>query len=373
MPPRIIPILDRLRQDIAAGSVPGDHRGGLPPGRVSLAQAAPRPGDDHLPVPPPGPPRQHRLPARRPLRRLDLYRQRLLPGPQAAPPGRLRPARRADRRRGAAPPPTAPAGSGIGSGSSTAPASRCPTSRELQRHFGQPGNQRKGCGFPVAKWLALFDVATGMLLRSTTAPLRTHDMSQVGPDLRRAGAGRRRAGGPGLLLVCSPGDVARTRPAGRLPRPPAADRRLHAGPPDGQEEGPVPQAAGPAELAVGAGPEASRIRSSYGSNRNPSRSGCRRRQFAALPEEITVRELRYRVETPGYRVCEITLVTTLLDASTYPAAELAELYYKRWQSGTQFSTYQDQHEDGRPALRDGRRGAQGAGDLQPGVQPGAGR
>ena len=38
-------------------------------------------------------------------------------------------------------------------------------------------NQRKGCGFPVAKWLALFDVATGMLLRSATAPLRTHDMS----------------------------------------------------------------------------------------------------------------------------------------------------------------------------------------------------
>jgi hypothetical protein len=56
-----------------------------------------------------------------------------------------------------------------------------PDEPELQRHFGQPGNQRKGCGFPVAKWLALFDVATGMLLRSTTAPLRTHDMSQVGP------------------------------------------------------------------------------------------------------------------------------------------------------------------------------------------------
>jgi hypothetical protein len=49
-----------------------------------------------------------------------------------------------------------------------------------------------------------------------------------------------------------------------------------------------------------------------------------------LPSEIAVRELRYRVETPGYRVREITLVTTLLDASTYPATDLAELYYKRW-------------------------------------------
>jgi hypothetical protein len=53
-----------------------------------------------------------------------------------------------------------------------------PDEPELQRHFGQPGGQRKGCGFPVAKWLALFDLTTGMLLRSATAPLRTHEMSR---------------------------------------------------------------------------------------------------------------------------------------------------------------------------------------------------
>ena len=52
--------------------------------------------------------------------------------------------------------------------------------------------------------------------------------------------------------------------------------------------------------------------------------------YAALPGEIRVRELRYRVEVPGYRVREIRLVTTLLDAAAYPASELAELYYRRW-------------------------------------------
>ena len=51
---------------------------------------------------------------------------------------------------------------------------------ELQRAFGQPGNQKPGCGFPVARWLALFDVATGMLLRAATAPLRTHDLARAG-------------------------------------------------------------------------------------------------------------------------------------------------------------------------------------------------
>jgi hypothetical protein len=54
-----------------------------------------------------------------------------------------------------------------------------PDEPELQRHFGQPGNQKKGCGFPVAKWLALFDLTTGMLLRSATAPLRSHEMSRA--------------------------------------------------------------------------------------------------------------------------------------------------------------------------------------------------
>ncbi len=40
-------------------------------------------------------------------------------------------------------------------------------------------------------------------------------------------------------------------------------------------------------------------------------------QFAALPAEIRGRELRYRVDTLGVRVQETTLVTTLLDATTY--------------------------------------------------------
>jgi Transposase DDE domain len=53
-------------------------------------------------------------------------------------------------------------------------------------------------------------------------------------------------------------------------------------------------------------------------------------EYAELPGEITVRELRYRVHTPGYRVGEVTLVTTLLDAAVYPASEVAALYHRRW-------------------------------------------
>ena len=54
-----------------------------------------------------------------------------------------------------------------------------PDGPELQCHFGQPGNQKSGCGFPVAKWLALFDLTTGMLLRSEPAPLRSYEMARA--------------------------------------------------------------------------------------------------------------------------------------------------------------------------------------------------
>jgi hypothetical protein len=52
--------------------------------------------------------------------------------------------------------------------------------------------------------------------------------------------------------------------------------------------------------------------------------------FAALPLTLTVRECRYEVTRPGFRVRTVTLVTTLLDAEVYPVEELAALYLRRW-------------------------------------------
>jgi hypothetical protein len=52
--------------------------------------------------------------------------------------------------------------------------------------------------------------------------------------------------------------------------------------------------------------------------------------YEQMPGEITIRELRFRVEQPGYRVDEIVLVTTLLDPIEYTKDELADLFLKRW-------------------------------------------
>ena len=55
-----------------------------------------------------------------------------------------------------------------------------PDTRELQERFGQPGAQASGCGFPVAKILALFHAGTGVLLKVMVTPLRSHEMASVG-------------------------------------------------------------------------------------------------------------------------------------------------------------------------------------------------
>jgi hypothetical protein len=53
-------------------------------------------------------------------------------------------------------------------------------------------------------------------------------------------------------------------------------------------------------------------------------------KYAALPESLILRELRYRVGRPGFRTDTVTLVTTLLDAESYTVEALAELYGVRW-------------------------------------------
>ena len=53
-------------------------------------------------------------------------------------------------------------------------------------------------------------------------------------------------------------------------------------------------------------------------------------QWKALPAEITVRLIRFRVEKRGSRTVAITLVTTLLDPALYPAAEIISAYARRW-------------------------------------------
>jgi hypothetical protein len=53
-------------------------------------------------------------------------------------------------------------------------------------------------------------------------------------------------------------------------------------------------------------------------------------EWGRLPEELTLRQIKVTVPYPGFRVQQFYIVTTLLDAIQYPATELADLYFQRW-------------------------------------------
>lgn len=52
--------------------------------------------------------------------------------------------------------------------------------------------------------------------------------------------------------------------------------------------------------------------------------------YAAIPTTLRLRLIRVEVHQPGFRVEELVVVTTLLDAHQYPAQAVAELYHYRW-------------------------------------------
>jgi hypothetical protein len=52
--------------------------------------------------------------------------------------------------------------------------------------------------------------------------------------------------------------------------------------------------------------------------------------YAQMPDSLNVRELRFKVKQPGFRVSEVVLVTTLLDAEEYTKDEIADLFLQRW-------------------------------------------
>ncbi len=60
-------------------------------------------------------------------------------------------------------------------------------------------------------------------------------------------------------------------------------------------------------------------------------SAYTREQWEALPETLTLRQIKVEVTQKGFRAKSFYIITTLLDPSDYPVAELAELYLRRWE------------------------------------------
>lgn len=203
-----------------------------------------------------------------------------------------------------------------------------PDTPTLQERFGQPGAQRPGCGFPVAKVLALFHAGTGLLMEVVTTSLRSHEMASVEaihPALE-----------PGDVLVgdrgfCSFAHLAMLVQGGvhavfRVHQRQIVDftpSRPHAAPgatrgAKGRPRSRWVKSLGPLDQVVEwLKPE---LRPGW----------MTAERYAALPASLVVRELRYEVGRPGFRTRSVTLVTTLASAEEYPLEAVAELYGTRW-------------------------------------------
>ena len=206
-----------------------------------------------------------------------------------------------------------------------------PDTPALQQHFGQPGGQRAGCGFPVAHLLTLFHAGTGVLLQVLAAPLRTHDLAQVGalhPALTAGDVvvGDRAFGSFAHFALLR---LRELHGVFRAHQKQVIDFRVgrrHNAPGRKRVKG-RPSSRWLQRLGFH-----DQLVEYYKPKSRPAWLTVA--EYAALPETLTLRELRYRVHQRGSRTKEVTLVTTLLDATRYAADELATLYGQRWQIET---------------------------------------
>lgn len=203
-----------------------------------------------------------------------------------------------------------------------------PDTPELQKEFGQPGNQAPGCGFPVAKILALFHAGTGILLEVMAAPLRTHEMARargVHPALKPNDvlvADRGFCSFAHLALVAAAGVFALFRVHQKLIVDFTPDR-----PSTGGGKGPVVKGLPRSRWLKGLG-VCDQVVEWFKPEGRPEWMTAE--QYAALPGTLTVRELRYEAGRPDFRTRVVTLVTTSLAPGLYPPEALAELYGTRW-------------------------------------------
>lgn len=213
-----------------------------------------------------------------------------------------------------------------------------PDTPALQAHFGQPGGQRPGCGFPTAHWLALLHAGSGMITKMLASPLRTHDMSKTAELHPELGAGdvlvadRAFCSFAHLVLLAQRGvhGLLRIHQRTIVDFTPG---RPHVRPDAGKADRKKGLPRSRWLRALGVTDQLVEWLKPAATNRPKWMS---REQFAALPDSIEVRELRYTITEKGFRPKQITLVTTLVDVDVYPLETLARLFRQRWEIETNF-------------------------------------
>jgi hypothetical protein len=187
-----------------------------------------------------------------------------------------------------------------------------PDTPENQKAYPQSRAQKPGVGFPIARMVVLFCVATGAVLEMAIGPhrgkktgetslFRTLWDSLEGDDIVLADR-----------CYCSFADIAMLGQRG-VDIVFRRHQKRHSDFRRGKRLGRCDH------LITWERPK-----------QRPS--WMDRETFDALPEELTLREIKFTITEKGRRPKEIILVTTLLDAEVFTKEELADLYNIRWRA-----------------------------------------
>jgi hypothetical protein len=207
---------------------------------------------------------------------------------------------------------------------------------ELERQFGYPPNQAPGCGFPVAHWLAVVHFRTGIIQQAILSRACGHDLPDAAQAEQQLETGDVVLADSAFcsfvhfVLLLARGLHGIFRAHGRLivdftPGRPHVPRNHRSRKWKKQQPS--------SRWIKSLGPEDQIVEW-------PCSEQCPRwldlQAWTQMPRQLLLRELRYTVKRPGFRVHAVTLVTTLLDPVRYPKEKLAEAYGLRWTVETCF-------------------------------------
>lgn len=186
-----------------------------------------------------------------------------------------------------------------------------PDTAENAAAFGKPKNQKGPCGFPIARILAVLCLATGAACDAAVGPYCGKQSGEL--SLFRSLLSTFENGEIVLAdrLFCTYFDIARLRA-----RKVDMVVRINAQRKVDFRRG---RRLGKNDHIV------------FWTKPTKCPEWMSAEEFASLPHEMEMREIRVPVDVPGYRVKSLVVVTTLLDPVCFTKEDVALLYRQRWQ------------------------------------------
>jgi hypothetical protein len=184
-----------------------------------------------------------------------------------------------------------------------------PDTEANQAEYPQSRSQKPGLGFPIARLLVIISLAVGTVLDAAMGPYRGKETSELG--LLRQISGQLRPGDIALAdrLFCSYWVIADSQ-ARRVD----VVFRLHQTRKTDFRRG---RRLGPGDHIV-----------TWPKTQRPDWMSPA--EYAAMPDELQLREVRVRIKERTKRTRELVIVTTLLDAKKYSASAIRDLFRQRW-------------------------------------------